>query len=502
MKARSGTVYLVGAGPGDPGLITVRGRELLSTCDVVLYDRLVARELLDHARADAELVFVGKKPGETHSRQVVADALLVGRARDGKSVVRLKGGDPFVFGRGGEEASLLVSAGIPFEVVPGVSSAIAAPAYAGIPVTHRGASGSFAVITARGEGEPAHHWSSLAVAADTLVLLMGVSALASVTRSLIEGGLDPATPAAVIEWGTMPRQRAIVADVASIAERAHGAGLAAPATTVIGKVVELRDTISWFESRPLLGRRVVVTRAREQSRELTDALLELGAEVVNLPVIAIEDPPTWHEVDRAIDELAGGSYEWALFSSVNSVERFLTRLAARGHDARSFARCKVAAVGDATARSLSRHGLHADLVPDEFVSGAVVEALGAGSGRILAPRVLGAPRDFADRLEAAGWHVDQVDTYANVRPPVDPQTAELVRSGEIDALTFTSASTVTGFVEVVGKPGELDAAALEVVCIGPKAAAAAREVGFEDVVVADPHSTAGMVDALLRALVT
>lgn len=493
MTARPGTVYLVGAGPGDPGLITVRGLDLLRTCDVVLYDRLVSAELLNEARSDAEMVFVGKAPGEEHSRQVVSDALLVARAREDKSVVRLKGGDPFVFGRGAEEALLLRAASIPFEIVPGVSSAVAVPAYAGIPVTHRGLSSSFVVLTAREEGAHEPDAAALTVGAETIVLLMGVSALESTTRRLIDAGRDPSEPAAAIEWGTTGRQRVVVADLASIATRAKEAGLAPPATTIIGSVVSLHDQLVWFEERPLLGRTVAVTRPPHQSRDLAARLSDLGADVVELPLIEITEPSSWVELDRAIRELE--TYDWMLFSSANVVERFLHRMAVRGRDDRALATTEIGAVGDRTVAALAEHGLIADLVPTTFTGAAWADALGDGTGKILLPRVEGAPDELRAALTARGWDVDEVAAYANIPGTPSSESIERIRAGEIDIITFTSASTVRNFSTVVGPIADLGRVPT-VVCIGPSTAAAAEEAGLVVAAVAEPHNNDGLVAAV------
>lgn len=494
MRAVAGTVYLVGAGPGDPGLITVRGLELVKSCDVVLYDRLVARELVDAAPAGAERIFVGKKPGEVHSRQLVADALLLAKARENKSVVRLKGGDPFVFGRGSEEARLLADAGVPFEIVPGVSSAIAVPAYAGIPVTERGLSSSFAVLTAREEpGDEVPATSPLTVSSDTVVLLMGAGALEKAAQRLIAGGREPSEPAAAIEWGTTSQQKTIVSTLGAIARDADAAGLKAPVTTVVGRVVEARTAIAWFEQRPLLGRRVIVTRPREQAGRLGERLSALGADVVYLPVIAIADPDDLSELDGALKTLGVGGFEWVLFASVNAVERTMARLGVQGLDARAFGGARIAAVGPATAHALEHAGLRADLVPADHTSNALIAALGPGPGTVLWPRVADAPPEMAAALRTALWEVDEVAAYRNVPGDPDPELLELVRAGEYDFVTFTSASTVDNFVDLVGDV----AAGARCVCIGPKTAGAAKKHGVDVDATAEPHTSEGLVSAVL-----
>lgn len=494
---RKGTVYLVGAGPGDPGLITRRGLELLRSADVVLYDRLVAPELVAEARPDAEVIFVGKRPGEVHSRQLVADALLISKAKEGRSVVRLKGGDPFVFGRGSEEAALLGDSGVPFEIVPGVSSAIAVPAYAGIPVTARGVSSSFLVLTGREEDaeEPSHDWPAIAAAADTLVLLMGVAALEGVAQRLIAGGRDPEEPAAVIEWGTTGRQRSVTAPLAAIAATAADAELKAPAITVVGHVVDSREAISWFEARPLFGRSVVVTRARTGA--LSEGLVELGAEVVPLPVIATAPPSDLGPLERAVKDLP--AYDWVILSSATAVRALFDALDRAGLDARSLLGTKMAAVGAVTAKSLRDHGIRADLVPRESTAAALVETLPSGRGKVLWPRAEVAPQEPVAALREVGWTVDEVPAYRTV--PGEPQAMvlERVRTGEFDAVTFTSASTVTNFAALVGS-GIPEG--YSVVCIGPETAAAARAAGFTVDAIAEPHNTEGLVAAVHSVLAT
>lgn len=503
MSARPGVVYLVGAGPGDPGLITVRGLELLRSADVVLYDRLVAPALLDAARPDAERIFVGKKPGEIHSRQLVADALLLSKARESKSVVRLKGGDPFVFGRGGEEARLLADADIPFEMVPGVTSAIAVPAYAGIPVTERGVAASFAVLIGRvatdEESEHDHRHADdqpLIVSTDTLVLLMGAEALATTTQRLIAGGRPAEQPAAAIQWGTTPKQRTVVGTLASIADDAAAAGLKAPVTTVVGDVVASRSAISWFEKRPLLGVRVVVTRARAQSREFAERLTALGADVIYLPVIAIAEPDDFSDLDRALKTLAAGRYDWVVFASTNAVTKTFERMDALGFDARAFGSARIATVGPATERALAARSLRSDLTPDEHTAEVLARELGRGPGAILWPRVADAPPDAVTALRNASWEVDEVVAYRNEPGDPDPATLGSVSAGEYDAVTFTSASTVGRFVELVGVPPDDKVVAV----IGPQTAGAARNAGMHVTASADPHTTEGLVDALLGAL--
>ena len=491
-------VYLVGAGPGDPGLITRRGLELVRACDVLLHDRLVAPELVDEAPAHAERVFVGKTPGETQMPQAAIDSLIVAKAREGKTVVRLKGGDPYVFGRGADEGQALAAAGIPFEVVPGVSAAVAVPAYAGVPVTHGGVASSFAVLTGH-ETAPGpdsdERFAAIARGAETLVLLMGSASLEDTARRLIAAGRAPDEPVALVERGTTPEQRTTVASLATAAEVARSKGVRAPVTIVVGAVVRLRDALSWFESRPLFGRRVVVTRPAQHAGPLVAALAEAGAAVLEVPTIEIVEPASSADLDESIERLIRGDYAWALFASANAVDHLFARMEERS-DARAFASTKIAAVGPATARALQRRGLNPDVVPDTFTGVAAAELLGRGPGTVLMPRPPDAPDDAAGVLASAGWVVDRPIAYETVQ--LDP--GSVFRDERYDAVTFASPSAVSGFVRSLGyeerDPGP------KVVCIGPSTAARAAEAGLTVDEVAEPHSNAGLVQAVIRAVGT
>ena len=495
----AGRAYLVGAGPGDPGLITQRGLNLVSSCDVVLYDRLVAPELLDEAPETAERIFVGKRSDERSMPQAEIDALIVQHARAGKTVVRLKGGDPYVFGRGADEGQALAAAGIPFEVVPGVTSAIAAPSYAGIPLTHSGMASSFTVLTAHESSmrpEVAARWDALATGADTLVLLMGVSSLADTMARLVAAGRDPKEPCAVVEWGTTTRQRVVVATVETVAEKVRAAGIAPPATTIVGNVVKLRAALDWVGSRPLYGVRIVVTRA-SGDRALHEALTNLGATVIHLPTIEIADPPSWTEVDDAIHEIATGAHQWVAFSSIHGVEKFCARVVAAGLDARAFSTVKIAAVGPSTARALREIGIVADLVPAKYTGEALAAELGPGAGSIVLPRPVDAPRAMVEALEAAGWKVREVAAYETRSVVPEGPSADAVRAGDFDAITFTSASTVDNFVAV------MDGDVLQgrrVFCIGPVTEATAEAAGLAVEAVADPHTIDGLVGTILERM--
>jgi uroporphyrinogen III methyltransferase/synthase len=482
------TVYLVGAGPGDPGLLTRRGAELLARADVVVHDRLSEITLLDLAPSGAERVDVGKSPGSPVDQEEI-NRLLVERGLRGQEVVRLKGGDPFVFGRGGEEAEALAAAGVAFEVVPGVSAAVAVPAYAGIPVTHRGLSTSFTVVT----GHSRHavdndvNWDALARAADTIVVLMGVAHRGEIAARLQAGGLAADTPVAAVHWGTRPGQRTVRTTLAGLA----GVTLEPPVTLVIGRVAGL--DLRWFEGRPLFGRRVVVTRARAQASTLVDRLRALGAETVELPTIEIADPADGGDALRAA---AGrlATYAWVVFTSTNAVDRLFRNLG----DARAFGAAQVAAVGPGTAAALAARGVVADLTPDTAVAEALVDAFPPGApgagGRVLLPQAAAARAVLAEGLAARGWDVDVVEAYRTVaaRPTPDAVAA----APKADAIAFTSSSTVTSWLDLVGP----DAVPPVVACIGPVTAATAAAHGVAVTVVAAEHTVDGLVAALVAAL--
>lgn len=487
------TVYLVGAGPGDPGLLTRRGAELLARADVVVHDRLGTARVLGLARAGARLVDVGKAPGRAALDQTAINELLVGAGAGGGVVVRLKGGDPLVFGRGGEEAEALLTAGIPFEIVPGVTSAIAAPAYAGVPVTHRGLSTHVTIVT--GHEDPAKaasdtDWAALARAGGTLVILMGAGRVAEIASALIAGGRAPATPVAAVRSGTTPAQRTIRTTL----EHAATAGIEAPSAIVVGPVAAL--DLAWFENRPLFGRTIVVTRAREQASELRVTLEGLGADVVELPSIQLQP------VDFTIGDVA--AYEWVVFTSANGVEHFFTRgLHASGRDTRALASTRVAAIGPGTARALERHGVRADLVPARFVAESLLEAFpppaAGSSGRVLLARAETARDVLPAGLRESGYAVDVLAVYRTVAVEPDRDAVARVRAGAVDAVTFTSSSTVHGFCDAIGEfePG---AGQPLVVSIGPVTSAAARACGLRVDVEATAHDLDGVVAALLAAL--
>jgi len=481
------TVYLVGAGPGDPELLTVKGAEVLRRADVVVFDRLSVASLLDLAPPGAERISVGKTPGHASVPQDDINALLVSHGRAGKEVVRLKGGDPFVFARGGEEAQALLDAGVPFEVVPGITSAIGVAAYAGVPVTYRGLSTSFTVVTGHEDPWAATEtdWDAVARVGGTIVILMGVATRAAIAERLIAGGLSSDTPVAAIRWGTRPEQRTARTTLGQLGSLE----LEPPVTVVVGAVAEL--DLRWFEARPLFGKRIVVTRAREQASDLVERLHRLGAETVELPAITIDEPDDGGAALRAAaDGLRAGAYEWVVFTSVNSVERFSGLL----RDARDFGATNVAAIGPGTGDALRRFGIDADLVPERFVAESLVEAFPSGSGGVLLPRAAVARDVLVEGLRQKGWDVDVVTAYRT--RAAEPSSSALAEAGKADAITFTSSSTVTNFLQVAG----LDAVPAVVVCIGPVTAATAREAGLTVDVVAEEHTIEGLVEALVAAL--
>jgi uroporphyrinogen III methyltransferase/synthase len=497
-----GIVSLIGAGPGDPSLLTLRGAAALAAADLVVYDYLANPALLAHARPQAERIYVGKKAGSHTLSQDEINALLVERGLAGQRVARLKGGDPFVFGRGGEEALALVEAGLPFEVVPGVTSAVAAPAYAGIPVTHRGLATSFAVIT--GHEDPTKEestldWSHLATGVDTLVFLMGVGNLSQIVEQLVIHGRPASTPVALVRWGTMPDQQTVSGTLTNIAGRVKAAGLRPPAVTVVGPVAGLRQHLRWFEDRPLFGQRALVTRTRQQASALSVRLRTLGAEAVELPTIRIAPPADWAPLDRAIRQLP--DYDWIVFTSVNGVGYFWERMNAAGLDARALHGLRLAAIGPATAAELHAHGLRADYVPAEYVAEAVAAGLGDVRGlRILLPRADIARPALADLLREGGAEVIEVTAYRTLQPETDPaELADLL--ARVNLVTFTSSSTARNLAAMARDAGlDLPQALGQatVACIGPITAGTARELGLAVDVVAKEYTIDGLVQAILN----
>ena len=497
-SARRGIVYLVGAGPGDPGLLTVRGRDLLARCDAVVYDALANPALL--AGIDAERHDVGKRGGSADSaRQDEICALLVRLAREGKRVVRLKGGDSFVFGRGSEEAQALASAGIPFEVVPGVTAGIAAPAYAGIPVTHRGLATSVTFVTGHedpAKGAPTIDWDALARSGGTLVLYMGVRSLARIVAALRDAGLADGTPAAAIQWGTHASQHTVVATLATLEQRVAEAGLEAPVIFVIGEVVRLRDEIAWFERRPLFGWRILVTRAQTPSSALAELLAGAGAEAVEVPATRIEPLDPGH-ARAAISHL--DAYDWIVFTSQNGVELFWNVLHDCGLDTRALGALRVGAVGPATADALLAHGILVDVTPERFVAEGVLEALRQRNDvrgtRVLYVAAEGARDVLPNGLAELGARVDVVPIYRSVpeQASQDAMRRFAATGGERSLVAFTSASAVQAYVDAAGA----DARRIGAASIGPTTSAALREARLEICVEASSSTIPSLVDAII-----
>jgi uroporphyrinogen III methyltransferase/synthase len=502
-SVQQGKVFLVGAGPGDPGLITVKGLDCISRADVLVYDYLASPELLAHASADAEIIYVGKKGGDHTLAQDGINRLLVEKAADGKIVARLKGGDPFIFGRGGEEAEVLVAAGIPFEVVPGVTAAIGAAAYAGIPLTHRNYTSDVAFVTGHEDptkSDSSIDWKALATGVGTLVFFLGVKNLPAICGNLMDNGRAADTPVAVIRWGTTARQQTVTGTLDSIVEISRRAGIKAPAIIIVGGVVKLRETMQWFEKRPLLGRRIIVTRAREQASDLVRQLTEYGAECIQCPTIRVAPPQDWAPVDRAIAAL--GQYDWIIFTSVNGVDAFFRRLFDQGRDVRAMGHIKTAVIGPATAERLGAWGLKSDIVPHSYRAESVVEAFAdmpLQGRRVLLPRAKTARSVLPVELTRLGATVDEVTAYETRQ--VDDNAAQMLEylaDGTIDMVTFTSSSTVKNFHRLL--PAErIDElmANVAVASIGPITSQTARDLGLAVTIEADAFTVPGLVRAIL-----
>lgn len=490
-----GKVYLVGAGPGDPDLITLKGLEILREADVVIYDRLADDALLSEVRPEAERIYVGKAAGQ-HTPQETINQLLLEKACEGKLVARLKGGDPFVLGRGGEEAKFLAENRIPFKVVPGVSSAAAVPAYAGIPLTYRGLASSFAVVTGHeaDKESPGISWEKLSTAADTLVILMGMRNLAQIVRRLIQNGRPPSTPAAVISQGTSQRQKCVTGVLEDIIVRVEQEGLKPPGVVVVGEVAGLRENLCWFNNQPLFGKRVLVTRASHQASSLSKLLRRCGAVPVGLSTLRIEKAAD--ELDQAILNL--DSYNWLIFTSVNGVEAFFERLSAQKLDARKLSPLCLGVIGPATAEALGEKGLKPDYIPQEFTSKGFLAGLKGKnlSGlRVLLPRSDKADKELPRGLARLGAEVHEAVAYKALPAKTDSEEKQKLLSGEIDLVTFTSSSTVINLVNALGEEKEAINKAF-VACIGPKTAAAAAEAGLRVDIVARTHTIPGLVEAM------
>lgn len=500
-----GKVYLVGAGPGDPGLLTLKGKECLEQADVVLYDYLANPALLRYAPDQAERIYVGRRGRGHYQNQEDINRVLIERAKAGQVVVRLKGGDPFVFGRGGEEAEAVAAAGIDFEVVPGVSAAVAVPAYAGIPVTHRTLASMVTVVT--GHEDPSKpetdlDWTKLAMLPGTLVFLMGMKTLPAIVARLIEQGRAADTPVAAIRWGSRAEQRTISGTLRDIVTKAAAAKFEPPTVIVVGEVVRLRNRLNWFERRPLFGKRIAVTRPESQAREFTQLLSAYGADPVVVPTIQIAPPPNWDALDQAIDRLR--DYRWLILTSVNGVGPFMSRLRAAGKDARALSHVRVCAIGPRTARELEGHGIVPDLIPTQYQAEGLLEALGnepVRGTRVLIPRAETAREILPERLTAMGAQVDVIPVYRTVAPAAALDWfKEEIETGKIHLVTFTSSSTVRNFVDLMGG---VDTAKrvmnrVPIGCIGPITADTAAEYGLPVAVVPEENTVPALTEAIVR----
>jgi uroporphyrinogen III methyltransferase/synthase len=501
----AGKVWLVGAGPGDPDLITVRGRRVLEQAEVVLHDALSHPSLLEYCQR-AQIVNVGKRYGERSPPQAVVTQQLLHYAGAGKRVVRLKGGDPFMFARGAEEALALVEAGVDFEIVPGVSSPVAASAYAGISFTHRDLSSSVTFITGsdrEGKDWSPESWHKLATATDTICVLMGMRRIDEICQAIIKGGRSPNTPVAVIQWGARPEQRVVRAALSQIASAVKQQGITNPAVIVVGEVVELRDRIAWFDTRPLFGKRILVPRPPKQARGTARLLRDRAAEPLLFSAISIEDPPDPEPLRQAARDV--GSYDWVLFTSANGVECFMRALNDAGRDARAFGNAKLGVIGPKTAQSLVVHGLRADLVADEYIGESLAEALLAegNAQRVLIPRALEAREVLPERLRAAGLHVDVVPAYETKKAnPERRAELEALISGQLDVVMFTSSSTVSALCDVLGQGAADLLSQVTVAAIGPVTAKTASELGLKVDVTAEIYTVEGLLDALEQHFVS
>ncbi|MET0390624.1 MAG: uroporphyrinogen-III C-methyltransferase [Polyangiales bacterium] len=503
--SKTPVVYLIGGGPGDPELVTLKAVRCLARADLVLYDALVHPDLLKHCRPDAERVFVGKRAGRQYERQAEINQRLIAGARAGRVVARLKGGDPYLFGRGSEEAEALVAEGIAFEVVPGVPSPSAAAAYAGMSLTHRELSSSVAYLTATESATKdasAHDWAKLATATQTLVIFMGVRKLAGLMQLLIANGRSADCPAAVIQSASTPQQRTVVGTVGDIAAKAEAAKLGMPALTIVGDIVRLRDQLRWFDTKPLFGKRVLVTRAAEQSDSLAQALRERGAHAIELPMIRIEPPDDPAPLTAAVASLS--SYDWLVFTSQNGVRAFFRELTRQGFDSRALAGLRIAAIGPSTADVLAPYGVRCDVMPDTYRGEALAERmLQAQAGpmqgvRVLLPRAAVARDVLPQTLTDAGAIVDVVEAYRTygASPETAAELRRMLDAGELDVVTFTASSTVQHTLAAVGPDAAQRLRGLTLASIGPITTDTAKAQGLEVTLTADEYTMAGLVAAL------
>ncbi|MBU1205784.1 MAG: uroporphyrinogen-III C-methyltransferase [Proteobacteria bacterium] len=501
---KTGKVYLIGAGPGDPGLITIKGLSCLRKADVVVYDYLANEEFLSSVPPGVERIYVGKKGGDHTLSQEEINSLIAEKARKGKIVARLKGGDPFIFGRGGEEAQELAREGIPFEVVPGVTSAIAVPAYAGIPLTHRDFTSTVAFIT--GHEDPTKEesrisWDKIATGAGTLVFLMGVGNLPLIAAELMKNGRDPETPVALIRWGTLPGQETVTGKLSTIGKIAQSEGIKPPVIILVGEVVKLREQLNWFERLPLFGKKILVTRSREQASDLSDRLRELGAIPIEFPTIEVIPPENWGDMDHCASQMM--EYDWIIFTSVNGVKFFLDRVFTLGLDIRDLKGPRICAIGPKTAEALRALKLKVDFVPSEYRAESIFEGLRKESlkgKKVLIPRAKVARDILPEELRRAGALVDVVEVYRTIRPEGQVEKVyELLAKRAISALTFTSSSTVSNFVEMVGRKDAQElTAGIPIASIGPITAEKAKSLGMETTIMPTEYTIPTLVESLVK----
>ena len=497
-----GMVYLIGAGPGAPGLITLKAIECIKEADVVVYDYLANKRFLEYAGKRAEIIYVGKQGGAHTLPQDEINKLIIKKAQKGKIIARLKGGDPFIFGRGGEEAEEIIQAGIDYEVVPGVTAGVAAAAYAGIPLTHRDFTTTVAFIT--GHEDPAKedsniYWDKISTGIGTLVFYMGIGNLEPNMKKLIENGRSPDTPVALIRWGTTSNQETIIGTIKDIAEKAKQANFKAPAITVVGGVVSLRDKLRWFDKKPLFGKKIIVTRSREQASDFSVLLEKYGAEPIEFPTIETVPPKDWKEIDRAIKNLP--KYDWAIFTSINGVKYFVERLKKQGKDIRELKGIKICAIGPATAKAIEDLGIKVDLLPKEYRAESIITGLGKTKikgRRFLLPRALKAREVLPEEIKRLGGKVDVVTAYRTVQPKEKTdEIRKMLREKRVDVVTFTSSSTVENFVNMFKRnevPGILNGT--RVACIGPITKDTATKLGIKTDIMPEKYTIPALTEAI------
>ena len=503
MTDKTGTVYLIGAGPGDPGLLTIKAKECIETADVVVYDYLASPFLLNYARSDAQIIYVGKKGGDHTLSQDKINLLLVDKAKQGFDVARLKGGDPFVFGRGGEEAQLLLSHGVSYEVIPGVTSAIAAPAYAGIPITHRDHTSFVSFIT--GHEDPTKkdtsmQWDVFAKSNATLVFLMGVKNLENIVKNLIKHGKPSDTPIALVRWGTTARQETVTGTLETIVERVKQAKLKSPAIIVIGHVVSLREELAWFDKKPLFGQRIVITRARAQASDLLSKLSKLGAQCIEIPTIQIVSPEDTAPLKKSIKNIK--DYDWLVFTSVNGVKFFFDTLFDMGRDVRVLGHLKFACIGPVTKERLKNYGIISDILPKTYRAESVIEAFSTveiKDKKVLLPRAKQARTILPEELTKMGAKVDDVTAYeTRLNADGKENLISLLENNEIDAITFTSSSTVSNFMSLLeSKDAKKLLKNVVTASIGPITSDTARSLDIEPDIEAKEYTIQGLVNSLL-----